>query len=574
MKNLACYLLLFLIPFSANCSKEENIQNQQIRNLVAFSKSYGYIRYFHPSNESRIINWDTFLLYGIPKVAGCKSNNEIKDSLTNLFNPISTLVNFYLKKPSKFAKQPYKLTDTLVFHQYRGIKTSDRSYLGFKDYQVRISNNSFIDSSLFNSIPNYRENYCDQLISDVFINFPLVRKYDPHKRVNDNFYQPISNDMDLPITKEKIKILADIIAFWNIVQHFYPYHAESGMNWEQTLESIVGRVLNDPKGINSGKYIFMLGKEMKDGHFRVTNYFKQGFNLPIDVRLLNSIPVVIESFDTTIFKKGDVLRTINHKPVAFLIDSVKSYRSGSDEFVNCWSRNDIHRSENSDEVTVELLRGKKVLSLSVKRAYFERKPKSKFLDKGIYYCDLADNNCNMDTLISIAGNTDAIILDWRNGSDIKLLVHKLFQHLTNDALPSPFRFMTPQMVYPNHKIETYYEPKESIPPLKPRISTKIVILSSPANMSYQESIIKMAQLNNLATIVGETTGGVQGSINYSTLPNGLVVGWTGMKVVNLDGSQYHLKGIKPNILVTTTLEGLKAGKDEVLDKALEYLKTE
>jgi C-terminal processing protease CtpA/Prc len=133
--------------------------------------------------------------------------------------------------------------------------------------------------------------------------------------------------------------------------------------------------------------------------------------------------------------------------------------------------------------------------------------------------------------------------------------------------------MIPQIVYPDHKIETYYEPKESIPPLKPRIRTKIVILSSPANMSYQESIIKMAQFNNLAIIVGETTGGVEGSINYSTLPSRLVVGWTGMKVVNLDGSQYHIKGTKPNIVITPTLEGLKLGKDEVLDKALEYLRT-
>jgi hypothetical protein len=345
------------------------------------------------------------------------------------------------------------------------------------------------------------------------------------------------------------------------------------MNWEQTLESIIGRALNDPKGNHPEKYIFMLGKEMKDGHFRVTNHFRQGFYLPFDVRILNSIPVITESYDTTLFKKGDVLRTINHKPVAFLIDSLKSYLSGSDELVNYRTGNSIPLNESSDEAKVQLLRGKKVISISVKRAYIERKPKSKFLGKDIYYCNLADQNCNMDTLISSAGNTDAIILDWRNGSGIRLLVHRLFQHMTDDTLTSPFRFMTPQIVYPDHKFETYYEPKQSIPPLKPRVKTKIVILSSPSNVSYQESIIKDAQQNNLATIVGETTAGASGSINYSTLPSGLEVGWTGMKAINLDGSQHHIKGIKPNILVTPTLEGLKAGKDEVLYKALEYLRT-
>jgi hypothetical protein len=315
----------------------------------------------------------------------------------------------------------------------------------------------------------------------------------------------------------------------------------------------------------------MLGKEMRDGHFRVESNLKQGFYLPINLRLLNSIPIVIESFDTTIFKKGDVLRTINHKPVAFLIDSVKSYWSGSDEFVNYWSGNDIHRSENSDEVRVDLLRGKKVISIRAKRSNLYRKPKSRFLDKEIYYCNLSDNNCNMDTLISIASKTNTLILDWRNGDNM-LLVHKLFQHLTDDTLPPPFKFLIPQVVYPDHKFDTYYEPEQFVTPLKPRIRTKIVILTSPSNMSYQESIIKMAQLNNLATIIGETTGGVEGSINYSTLPSGLVVSWTGMKVVNMDGSQHHIKGIEPDILVKPTLKGLKAGKDEVLAKTMEYLK--
>ena len=572
MKNFACYLLLILTPFSANCSNEKDIHNQQIINLVAFSKSYGYIRYFHPLNESRKINWDNFLLYGIPKIVNCKNNDELRDSLAQLFRPISDRASFLSYKPDANEGPTYRPTDTLFFHQYRGINTSDRSYLLFKDYQVKISNNSFIDSSLFSIIPNYHENYCKQLISILFINFPVVTRKDSNKWVIRNFDQQINNATRSQLTKEQIKRLADIISFWNIVQHFYPYHTESGMNWEQTLKSIIEKVLNDPHDYNADKCIYMLGKEMRDGHFRVESNLKQGFYLPINLRLLNSIPIVIESFDTTIFKKGDVLRTINHKPVAFLIDSVKFYWSGSDEFVNYWSGNDIHRSQNSDEVTVELLRGKKVLSLSVKRAYFKGKPKSRFLDNGIYYCNLSDVNCNIDTLINIASKTDALILDWRNGSNM-LLVHKLFQHLTDDTMPPPFKFMIPQIVYPDHKFDTYYEPEQFVTPLKPRIRTKIVILSSPSNMSYQESIIKMAQLNNLATIVGETTGGVEGSINYSTLPSGLVVGWTGMKVVNLDGSQFHLKGIKPNILIAPTLEGLKAGKDEVLDKALEYLKT-
>ena len=129
----------------------------------------------------------------------------------------------------------------------------------------------------------------------------MVTRKDSNKWVIRNFDQQINNATRSQLTKEQIKRLADIISFWNIVQHFYPYHTESGMNWEQTLKSIIEKVLNDPHDYNADKCIYMLGKEMRDGHFRVESNLKQGFYLPINLRLLNSIPIVIESFDTNDF---------------------------------------------------------------------------------------------------------------------------------------------------------------------------------------------------------------------------------------------------------------------------------
>ena len=47
--------------------------------------------------------------------------------------------------------------------------------------------------------------------------------------------------------------------------------------------------------------------------------------------------------------------------------------------------------------------------------------------------------------------------------------------------------------------------------------------------------------------------------------------WTGMKVLKHDGSQHHAIGITPDIYVSKTIEGIKAGRDEVLEKALELI---
>ena len=53
------------------------------------------------------------------------------------------------------------------------------------------------------------------------------------------------------------------------------------------------------------------------------------------------------------------------------------------------------------------------------------------------------------------------------------------------------------------------------------------------------------------------------------MPGGFTVAFTGMRVTGHDGqTPYHLSGVRPDVTVTPTLAGLRAGRDEVLDRAL------
>jgi len=42
-----------------------------------------------------------------------------------------------------------------------------------------------------------------------------------------------------------------------------------------------------------------------------------------------------------------------------------------------------------------------------------------------------------------------------------------------------------------------------------------------------------------------------------------------MKVLKHDGSQHHLVGIKPTLEVKCTVQGVRAGRDEVLEAAVQ-----
>lgn len=76
----------------------------------------------------------------------------------------------------------------------------------------------------------------------------------------------------------------------------------------------------------------------------------------------------------------------------------------------------------------------------------------------------------------------------------------------------------------------------------------------------------------LGTIVGGPTAGANGNVNALNLPGGFRITFTGMRVIKHDGSQHHLLGIQPDAPIEPTVAGIRSGRDEVLEKALEVIK--
>jgi C-terminal processing protease CtpA/Prc len=80
--------------------------------------------------------------------------------------------------------------------------------------------------------------------------------------------------------------------------------------------------------------------------------------------------------------------------------------------------------------------------------------------------------------------------------------------------------------------------------------------------------------HRLGTIVGGTTAGTNGNVASFVTPGGFSVSFTGMRVTRHDGrSPHHLVGVNPDVAVAPTLEGLRAGRDEVLERGLAIART-
>lgn len=75
-----------------------------------------------------------------------------------------------------------------------------------------------------------------------------------------------------------------------------------------------------------------------------------------------------------------------------------------------------------------------------------------------------------------------------------------------------------------------------------------------------------------AKIIGSNTSGANGDVIMFKIAD-LETRFTGLGAYYPDGRETQRIGIIPDIIVKPTVEGVKSGKDEVLEKALEYIKS-
>lgn len=103
------------------------------------------------------------------------------------------------------------------------------------------------------------------------------------------------------------------------------------------------------------------------------------------------------------------------------------------------------------------------------------------------------------------------------------------------------------------------------------LSGRLVFVTDSRAISYAETCLQMIAYHALGPIVGETTAGTNGNVNSIDFPGGYTIEWTGMRTLMQDGSTFHGVGVRPTHPVLRTVAGVREGRDELLEAALELV---
>lgn len=159
-----------------------------------------------------------------------------------------------------------------------------------------------------------------------------------------------------------------------------------------------------------------------------------------------------------------------------------------------------------------------------------------------------------------ARDAEVLVIDIRSYPN-EFVVFALGQHLVSE--PTPFaRFTRGDLSNPGAFV---MGPPVSLQPAEPHFDGRVVILVDEVSVSQAEYTTMAFRAAPDAIVVGSTTAGADGNVSPIPLPGGLRSMISGIGVYYPDGTPTQRIGIVPDVVVRPTIEGVRAGRDEVLE---------
>jgi len=541
-------LLIFLAAFASGALAAEF--NETTR-LAVLAKVWGFLKYYHPEVAKGEINWDLALYPVIAKAKTAGSREDFGAVLNELFQTAGN-VNFL--NYSRLVPREEN-TDPLFAWM------KDDTHIGT---DIRMKMEILIENMAITSNAYFK---------DVF----------PGGNLNfggDSLYT------EAVLPNEDQRLLA-LFRYWNIIQYFFPYKGLISAPWEDVLLEFIPRV-RQATGLREYTLVMRaLAARIEDCHaFMYSDDLDEFWGLyypPFAVGYFEGQTIVTEVYgflpDSSPggLAVGDLILSADGIPIADLRSSRANYVQASNEpaLQRNLDRLIFRGSDKSLHLTVD--RFGQVLGIDVVRCYYSQysipaktDPVWGILDGNIGYVDMGRLlPAQVTQMMNELMTTEAIIFDIRNYPNGTMYAIAL--RLNYEATPFA-KFTEPDNAHPGHFLWT--NPYSAGPSIKNpnHYPGQVVLLVNETTQSHAEFTTMALQTAPRCVTIGSQTAGADGNVSTVWLPGNIRTLFSGIGVYYPDGSETQKVGVRVDLLVRPTIAGIRAGRDEVLEKALEFLK--
>ena len=408
----------------------------------------------------------------------------------------------------------------------------------------------------------------------------------PQKEANE------SANTSYPDLEQRLLAAAKI---WTVIDYFFAYQDLMEDDWNEVLKDYIPLFASAKDSLEYNLVIAEMYTHIQDGHGFIRSpilnaYFGVAFP-PIKIRFIEEQAVVAGMLPDSVFEVkgveiGDIILEIDEEKATDRFRRLAKYTSSSNP---SWLNNSISRrflnGEDESEVLLKIKKADgRTTTLSLPRKTSFSQPMfqlgrgrndqaiTRLINENIGYADLDRLTVDMvDQMFADFKNTQAIIFDMRGYPNGTAWAIAPYLTAKKDVYAANFRRYAPMsMNLGSTKHMTIFD--QAIPPSKfPTYTGKTVMLIDERTISQAEHTGLFFEAANGTVFIGSQTAGANGDVTNFQIPGNISLSFSGHDVRHIDGSQLQKIGLVPELEVKPTIKGIRAGKDEVLEKAVEYV---
>lgn len=389
---------------------------------------------------------------------------------------------------------------------------------------------------------------------------------------------------EAPLPPRELRVFAAIRAH-GLLSRFYPY-LDLVPGWDARLGPAIlaAEAATDAKAYREA--LLGLGAHLRDGHVNVFSLPQPRRGRPwLEVRLVERRPIVTAIRDPELEKLGvrlgDEILALDGGPIDRRRAELRPITTaGTAAALENLVLSRALGGPPEQPVVLEL-RGAdgKPRTVTLPRDRPEPPPPPahwKLLAGDIGYADLRQLlTSEVDAMFAALGKTRGLVLDLRGypkGTAWPMAPHLNVKRAEYGAMFTQPLVAALEGAGSQRRGTTFFQPLPQ-DPTKPVYTGRVAVLIDDRAISQAEHTCLFFEAAAGATFVGAPTHGTNGDITVMRLPGGLRMTFTGQAVRHVDSRQLQQLGIQPTIPAAPTIAGVRAGKDEVLDRAVSWIRT-
>jgi C-terminal processing protease CtpA/Prc len=532
-----------------------SLDKKQIENLELLGRIWGFLKYYHPNIGTGNYNWDYELFRVLPTYQKATTNTERDNVL------LSWIDSYGKIEPCKKCKQVSE--DAFLKPDLKWISAGHISKSLSQKLQYIQKNRHQGEHYYVGTMPG--------------VGNPEFK--------NENSYA------DMPYPDEGFRLLS-VYRYWNMINYFFPYKHLMDKNWNTTLSEYIPKFLNAKNELDYELAAIKMIGDIKDTHANLwggNNKIQEqrgNYYAPFHVKFVENQLVVDDLFDdekskTSGLQIGDIITHINGKSVDNIVQEANSLYPASNQPTRLRDISfNILRSKDSSMSLKVSSSGRSIdktidlyLSKDIEGYYtwYKKRTERSFkkLNNDIGYITLQNiTKEDINSLKDEFKGTKGIIVDIRNYPS-EFVPFTLGNYLNKNRAP----FVKFTQVNPDHPGEFVFRDghKVGISRGWTYKGEKVIVLVNEISQSQAEYTAMAFKAGDRTTIIGSTTAGADGNVSSISLPGGMRTAISGIGVYYPDGTETQRVGIVPDIEVKPTIEGIKDGRDELMEKAIELI---